>query len=125
MAAALAHVLPDGVVFFVYDLGGWGGYYVGFFTSADSLERELAEFKVKHGVDCVVRGGTVSTLERFTRDNFPDVVFDIDSWSASARDLATAKEAGLACRTSAAHVRGQRCLWFPEAQTPERGRRGQ
>jgi hypothetical protein len=101
MAVALPHVLPDGVVFFAYDLGGWGGYYVGFFTSADSLEYELAEFKVKHGVDtgeegaewylqspevCVVRDGVVSTLERFTRDNFPDV--DTESWSLPQREIA-------------------------------------
>lgn len=100
--AAISRVLPDGVVFFAYDLGGWGGYYVGFFTSPDSLERALAEFKVKCGNDdeedeeggewylqspdvCVVREGVVSTLERFTRDNFPDV--DTESWSVPQREI--------------------------------------
>jgi hypothetical protein len=95
-----AALLPDGIVFFAYDLGGWGGYYVGFFTSAQNFNQALAEFKLDHGKDieedeaewylqrpdvCVVRGGVVSTLERFTRENFPNV--DIDSWSVPQREI--------------------------------------
>jgi hypothetical protein len=74
-----------------------GGYYVGFFTSAESLNQGLAGLKRSYvyGEDdvwylqspdvCVVRGGVVSTLEKFTRDNFPDA--DIDSWSVHQREI--------------------------------------
>lgn len=82
--------LADGLLVFAYDKGCWGGYHVGYFTSAEDLDRELKRADDQHSflespAVYVMIQAMVVTLERFVQENFPDL--DVAKWSVPQRKL--------------------------------------